>query len=124
MPSRNFVCVAGHLGKDAEERFTKGGVSVVSFNLGVTTKLKEGERTEWVGVKAFGGSVAHAKDRLLKGVGVTVTGRLQTESWKGEGGVEKSRTFVYADSVAVWVKDAEAPKRDREPGDETPDIPF
>jgi single-strand DNA-binding protein len=106
MPNLNLVVVAGHLGKDAEQKFGAGGGSVVKFTVAVSSKGKgDAEQTEWVPVVAFGATGESLMDRLTKGAGVTVTGRFRTSSWMGEGGKKQYRTEVVADSIAIFVKD-------------------
>lgn len=91
MPSGlNEVIIGGHLGRDAEIRFTKDGSPWASFTVCVSEKYKNraGETVEsqtWVGCKWWS-CYENAGEWLTKCRGVIVTGKLATNSYENKEG--------------------------------------
>lgn len=103
MPSVNKVTLMGHLGKDAETRFTPQGVSVTQFSVATTHSWKPQGATEWKEDTTWHNVVAwRLSDKLqpllIKGNLVYVEGRLQTRSYEKDGAT-KYITEVVADRV-------------------------
>lgn len=98
------VSLIGNLGKDPEVRFTAGGTAVCNMRVACTerAKAKDGtweDRTEWVGVVAFGKTAENAGQYLAKGRQVYVEGRLQTREWNDKEGNKRFSTEVLANQV-------------------------
>lgn len=70
----NIITIAGHLGGDAEERFTPNGQKVVTLR--VATKTKKGE-TIWWRVTAWGTQFDKMIPFLKKGGSVVVVGTFE-----------------------------------------------
>lgn len=70
----NILTIAGHLGGDAEERFTPNGQKVVTLR--VATKTKKGE-TIWWRVTAWGTQFDKMIPFLKKGGSVVVVGTFE-----------------------------------------------
>ena len=106
MPNVNVVTVGGHLGRDAEQKFFAGGKSVVEFSVAVSGwKGKDGTApTYWIDCKAFGKTGEGVVGQLVKGAGVVVTGRLQTESWVGKAGEKRSKVVVACEAIGIVPK--------------------
>jgi single-strand DNA-binding protein len=103
--SLNKVMLIGHLGKDAETRFTQGGTAVTNFTVATSRRYKNqqtgewDEDTEWHDVVLW--KAENLANYLQKGKQVYVEGRLQTRSWEDQSGVKKYRTEVVADPFGV-----------------------
>lgn len=103
--SLNKVMLIGHLGKDAETRYTQGGTAVTNFTVATSRRYKSPqsgewqEDTEWHDVVLW--KAENLANYLQKGKQVYVEGRLQTRSWEDQSGVKKYRTEVIADPFGV-----------------------
>ncbi len=103
--SLNKVMLIGHLGKDAETRFTQGGTAVTNFTVATSRRYKNqqtgewDEDTEWHDVVLW--KAENLANYLQKGKQIYVEGRLQTRSWEDQSGVKKYRTEVVADPFGV-----------------------
>ena len=88
----------GHLGKDAETRFTPSGTAVTNFSLATNRRYKNQQTGEWQEETDWHDIVlwkAEALSNYLqKGKQVYVEGRLQTRSWEDQSGNKRYRTEV------------------------------
>lgn len=106
MGSLNVVMLIGHLGRDAELRYTPGGVAVATLNL-ATSKVwndKQGqkqEKTEWHRVVLWGKLADALAEFLTKGKQVYVSGELQTRQWDDKDGVKRYTTEIRGDRVVL-----------------------
>lgn len=105
MPNLNKVLLIGHLGRDAEVRYTQSGQCVIGFSLATTDKWKgkDGqmqERAEWHNISYFPKSEAVAQ-YLTKGKAVFVDGSLQTEEWTDKDGNKRKATKIKAHQVQL-----------------------
>lgn len=94
----------GHVGDTPAIKAPPSGGCVAEFRIAITEtwRSRAGDReehTEWVPIKAFGKTAESIERYVAKGRLVTVQGFLRTESWAGEGGQRRYRTWVYADEV-------------------------
>ena len=103
MASVNLVIIMGNLGKDPELRQTTGGNSVCHFSVATNeTWISNGHKqshVEWHDVNVWGKMAENCKKFLVKGSCVHITGRINTRSWKNEGGVTISRKEIVARDV-------------------------
>jgi single-strand DNA-binding protein len=103
--SVNKVILVGHLGRDAETKFTPGGVSVTSFSVATSRRWKDQqsgewkEETDWSNVTLW--RAENLAQYLTKGKQVYVEGRLQTRSYEDKDGKKVYRTDVVADEVIL-----------------------
>lgn len=103
--SVNKVILLGHLGKDAETKFTPSGVSRSTFTIATNRRWKDQstgewkEETEWHNVVLWRSE--NLANYLLKGKQVYVEGRLQTRSWDDKDGQKKYMTEVVAEDVLL-----------------------
>lgn len=103
--SLNKVMLIGHLGKDAETRYTQSGAAVTNFSLATSRQSKDQqtgewkEETEWHNVVVW--RAENITNYLLKGRQVYVEGRLQTRSWEDQNGNKRYQTEVVADSRSI-----------------------
>lgn len=103
--SVNKVILLGHLGKDAETKFTPSGVAVTNFTLATSRRWKDQqsgewkEETEWHRIVMWRSE--NVSNYLLKGKQVYVEGRLQTRSWEDKDGQKRYTTEVVADDLIL-----------------------
>ncbi len=101
--SLNKIMLIGHLGKDAENRFTTDNLSITSFSVATnySYKNKNGEWTDettWHNVVAFNLSDFY-KDYLKKGKKVYVEGRLASRTYEDKEKVKRTIFEVRADKI-------------------------
>lgn len=103
--SLNKVMLIGRCGKDAEVR-TVGDNKVASFTLATTEKYKDRngqlqENTEWHNIVIWGKLADVAERYVQKGTQLFIEGKIKTEKYSGNDGVEKYTTKVYASSMQL-----------------------
>jgi single-strand DNA-binding protein len=103
--SVNKVILIGNLGRDAETKFTPGGISVTKFSVGTNRRWKDQQSGEWKEEANWSDVVLwrgeNVANYLLKGKQVYVEGRLQTRSYDDKDGKKVWRTEVIADEVIL-----------------------
>jgi single-strand DNA-binding protein len=103
--SVNKVILLGHLGKDAETRFTTSGAAVTNFTLATNRRWKDQqtgdwkEETDWHNVVLWRSE--NLANYLTKGKQVYVEGRLRTRSYDDKDGNKRYVTEVQADDVLL-----------------------
>jgi single-strand DNA-binding protein len=102
--SVNKAIVLGHLGKDAETRFTQNGVAVTKFSVATSRRWKDQsgefkEETDWHNVVVW--RQENLANYLTKGKQVYIEGRLQTRSYEDQDGVKRYVTEIIADDVLL-----------------------
>src|SRR3954447_5498888 len=103
--SVNKVILIGHLGKDAETKFTPSGTSRTNFTLATSRRWKDQatgdwkEETDWHNIVLWRGE--NLANYLQKGKQVYVEGRLTTRSWDDKDGNKRYMTEVVADQVML-----------------------
>lgn len=103
--SLNKILLIGRCGKDAEVR-TVGDNKVASFTLATTEKYKDRngqlqENTEWHNIVIWGKLAEVAERYVQKGTQLFIEGKIKTEKYSGNDGVEKYTTKVYASSMQL-----------------------
>ncbi len=103
--SVNKVLLIGHLGRDAETRFTPSGVAVTTFSVATNRRWKDQQTGEWKEETDWAKVVLWRNENLAnyltKGKQVYVEGRLQTRSWDDKEGKKQYTTEVVADDVIL-----------------------
>ena len=83
--SVNKVFLIGHLGADAEGRYTANGRAVANFSVATHESWDQNNKivnhTEWHHVVAWAQLADFAKEYLKKGHLICIDGRLHTRSW-------------------------------------------
>ncbi|GIU75264.1 MAG: single-stranded DNA-binding protein [Bryobacteraceae bacterium] len=101
--SVNKVILIGHLGRDAETRYTPTGVPVTRFTLATNRRVKDPNTGEWRDETDWHNVAVWRQDNLAqyltKGKQVYVEGRLQTRSYEDREGQKRYITEVVADEV-------------------------
>lgn len=117
MGSLNVVCLIGHLGRDAELRYTPSGAPVATLNVAtsdVWTDKHNGqrqERTEWHRIVLWGKTAESLTPHLTKGKQIHITGRLQTRTWQDKDGNKRYTTEIRADRILLL---GHGPRSERE----------
>jgi single-strand DNA-binding protein len=104
--SVNKVILLGHLGKDAETKFTPSGVAKTNFTVATNRRWKDQQSGEWKDVTDWHNVVLWRSENvanyLLKGKQVYVEGRLESRSWDDQqSGQKRYITEVVADDVIL-----------------------
>jgi single-strand DNA-binding protein len=103
--SVNKVILIGHLGKDAETRFTPAGIAVTSFSVATNRRWKDQQTGEWKEETDWAKVVLWRQENLAnyltKGKQVYVEGRLQTRNYDDKDGKKQYMTEVVAEEVIL-----------------------
>jgi single-strand DNA-binding protein len=137
----NIVILVGNLGADPQSRTTTGGTDVSTFSLGTSRPKRDSEGktykddsgftakdTEWHRVTCFNGLGRIIAQHAVKGMLVSVRGRLHNTRWTDGEGVERFGYEVIADDVQFLTRprkaDAGEPDEHGAQGELDDDIPF
>jgi single-strand DNA-binding protein len=103
--SVNKVFLIGHLGRDAETRFTPSGVACTRFSVATTRSWKDQQNDEWKEETNWTNVTAWRKENLAnyltKGKQVHVEGRLQSRSYNDQEGRKVYVTEVIAEDIIL-----------------------
>ena len=103
--SINKVTLLGHLGKDAETKFTPSGVARTTFTVATNRRWKDQQTGEWKEETDWHNVVLWRSENvanyLLKGKQVYVEGRLQTRNYEDKDGQKRYVTEIVADDVIL-----------------------
>ena len=95
----------GNAASDPEIREAQGRKNA-SFRIGMTEKYKDAagqyqEKTEWIGVVAWGKTADVVEKIVTKGATVYVEGKIQTRQWEDRQGNKRYVTEINASNVQV-----------------------
>ena len=103
--SVNKVILIGHLGRDAETKFTPSGAAATRFSVATSRRWKDQQSGEWKEDTNWTNVVLWRNENLanylLKGKQIYVEGRLQTRSYDDKDGKKVYATEVVADEVVL-----------------------
>ncbi len=103
--SVNKVLLIGHLGRDAETKFTPSGTSVTRFAVATNRRWKDQQTQEWKEETNWTNVVLWRQENLAnyltKGTQVYVEGRIQTRSYDDKDGKKVYATEVVAEEVIL-----------------------
>jgi single-strand DNA-binding protein len=103
--SVNKVILIGHLGRDAETKFTPGGTSITRFSVATNRRVKDQQSGEWKDETDWTNVVLWKAENyanyLTKGKQVYVEGRIQTRSYEDKDGKKVYSTEVVAEEVIL-----------------------
>jgi single-strand DNA-binding protein len=103
--SVNKVILIGHLGKDAETKFTPSGISISKFSLATNRRTKDQQSGEWKDITDWHNIVIwkteHVATYLTKGSRIYVEGRLETRSYDDKEGQKKYFTEVVCEAQSL-----------------------
>ncbi len=104
MADVNHVILIGRCTRDADLKYTSGGMAVCKFAIAVNRRRKQGE--QWVDEASFfdivlwGKSGESLNQYLVKGKQVAVEGELHQNRWQNEG-KSMSKVEIMANSVQL-----------------------
>jgi single-strand DNA-binding protein len=105
MADINQVVLIGRLTRDAELKYSAGGVAVSKFVVAVNRKTKRGD--EWVDEASFfdiallGKQGEALNQYLVKGKQIGINGELRQERWQDNQGKSRSRIEVIANNIQL-----------------------
>lgn len=126
--SINHAVISGNLVRDAEVKFTNGGMAVCKFTVAVNERRK-GASGEWedyasyIDVTLFGTRGEKLGPIMTKGKFVVAEGRLRQRRWEAKDGTKRSAIELVADEVDLGPKVASHP-RTASPDLFDSDVPF
>ena len=104
--SVNKVVLLGHLGRDAETKYTQSGIGITQFSVATSRRWKDKtsgewkEDTDWHNIEAW--RMEKLADYLTKGSQVYVEGYLKNDSWEDkETGQTRYRVKVVAREIIL-----------------------
>jgi single-strand DNA-binding protein len=103
--SVNKVILLGHLGKDAETKFTPSGVAKTSFTLATSRRWKDQQSGEWKEDTTWHNIVLWRSENLatylLKGKQVYIEGRIDNRTYEDQQGQKKYFSEVVVDELIL-----------------------
>ena len=112
--SVNKVILLGHLGKDAETKFTPSGVAKTSFTIATNRRWKDQQTGEWKEETDWHNCTIwraeNVANYLQKGKQVYVEGRLQTRQYEQDGQKKYFTEVICDDLVLLGGRGGEAPE--------------
>src|SRR5207237_398890 len=103
--SVNKVMLIGHLGKDAETKFTPSGVAKTTFGVATNRRWKDQQTGEWKEETDWHNVVLWRSENLAnylqKGKQVYVEGRLESRSWEDKEGQKRYITEVVCEELIL-----------------------
>jgi len=113
MAALNKQMIIGHVGRDAECKYTQGGTAVANFSVAVSEKYGEKETTEWFDVTCWGKPAETAGTYVKKGMQIYVEGSQKTEKWTDKNtGQPRSKKILNARHLQFLGKKGDVPSSD------------
>ena len=101
----NKIVLVGHLTRDIELKYTKGGAAIGSTGIAVTRKYtlngKKREETCFIDIAFFGKSAEIANQYLNKGSKLLIEGRLKFDQWTDNNGQNRSKHSIAVESMEM-----------------------
>ncbi len=111
LPEQNTVLLTGRLTRDAELKYTAGGVAMCRFALAVNRRFKDSKSGEWkddtsyVDVSVWREAAERCGKILKKGSPVHIEGRLRSYAVESkEDGAKRTKLEVEARRVQILEK--------------------
>lgn len=92
----------GRLTRDPSLKYTKSNIAICSFTLAVERDIKTSDgkkQTDFIPCVVWGKAGEFVSKWFAKGYMATVIGKLQSQSWVGEDGKNRSKVEVKCDKV-------------------------
>lgn len=118
MNDTNIVVLVGRCTRDAELKYSNGGMAICRFSIAVNRRKKDGDSWKddpsFFDVVYFGKGGETITQYLVKGKQVAVEGELHQNRWEQDG-QSRSKVEIYAENVQLLGGEkheahAEAPK--------------
>jgi len=96
----NLYTAHGNVCKDAEVRFTQGGMAICSFTLAVSFGYGDNKGTNFIRCSLFG-KKAESKlpEYIKKGVALIISGELRIREYEDRDGNKRTSVEVSADKL-------------------------
>lgn len=107
MASVNKVILVGNCGRDAEIRYTPGGMAIANVSVATTSKRKDKssgetiEETQWHRVTFFDRLAEIAGEYVKKGRPIYVEGRIKYGKFTNKEGVEQNTCDIVATEMQL-----------------------
>lgn len=99
----NSVCLIGRLTRDAEMKYTNGGMAIAEFSLAVDDRVKRGEGWEKIAYffdcTLFGRQAEALQQYLVRGKQVGISGKLRQERWQSQEGQNRSKVVIIVQEL-------------------------
>ena len=93
----NNCTFTGNIVRDAELRYTQGGMAIASFTLAVDRGYGEKKTTAFLGMTLFGKRAESLVQHLTKGSKVGVVAEVSQSSWEQDGEKRSKIEFIVND---------------------------
>lgn len=110
----NVFTAVCRIGADAEQRFTQGGDSIVSFNGAVDSGFGQNKVTTWIKFNLWGKRGESVFPYLKKGGQVAVSGELSNRKWTDKEGQDRYSLEVRLNDVTLLGGKPEGQQAQRE----------
>ena len=97
----NVFSFTGNLGNQAEQRYTQGGDSIVSFSVAVKSGFGDKAVTTWVRCTMFGKRGESVLPYLNKGQLVGVSGEFSAREWDDKEGQKRTSVEVRVNDLTL-----------------------
>lgn len=77
-------------------RYSQAGLAIAKFSIATNEKTKDGTKTEWHNIVAFGKLAEICGEYLHKGDRAAITGRIQTSNWTDRDDIKRYSTEIVA----------------------------
>ncbi len=126
MTDINSVVLCGRLTRDAELKYTSGGMAIADLSIAVNSSKKVGDTWEdqanFFDVSLFGKRAEALTPYLTKGVQLAVSGSLSQDRWERDG-QKRSKVTIKANNIQLMSIKSESQPRN-EPEEDLDGIPF
>lgn len=95
----NKLVLQGRLVRDVEMRTTQSGITVASFTVAWSKKIKETETQLFLDCTAWRGTADLVSKYFAKGKEIIVEGELSTEKWTDKEGKNRSSVKMTVEQV-------------------------
>ena len=102
MARLNKAVLIGYLTADPELKQTQSGVSVTSFQIGVSRKRVKADvnpPTDFLTIVAWRTTAEFITRNFRKGDPISIVGEIQTRSWEDQNGYKRYATEIVADEA-------------------------
>ncbi len=99
MANFNDLTIVGHVGRDAEMKYTSEGKAVTNFSVAVSEPRGEETLTQWFEITTWEKLAEKCNEFVTKGMQVMVKGRVHLDKWTGNDDITRSRLSVTAAKV-------------------------
>lgn len=119
MPNFSQATLAGHIGRDAEARYTPGGKAVTKFSLAVSTGYGERKQTSWFNVTLW--NKEKLSEFLTKGKAVLVSGELSVREYDRADGSKGTSVDLNANNITfLGAREDDGFNQERQPARKQP----